>query len=66
MKNKVLRIEEVAKITTLSRSCIYLKINQGGFPPPRKMGGGRAICWLEKDIDDWLENLPVAEVSSNA
>ncbi len=54
MSHKVLRLPSVKEQTGLSRSTIYLRIKKGDFPKPISLGD-RAVGWLEKDIDDWLE-----------
>jgi len=53
MTNKILRLPEVKQQTGLSRSSIYLRISQGLFPSPIPLGG-RAVGWLESEIDEWI------------
>lgn len=48
-----LRLPEVIRRTGLGRSTIYLRVNNGTFPAPLKIGI-RAIAWLESDVDSWL------------
>ena len=50
----ILRIPEVKRYTGLSRSTIYLRIAEGTFPKPISLGG-RAVGWLEAEIQQWLE-----------
>ena len=52
---KFLRLPEVKDRTALSRSSIYLRISKGTFPKQIDLGGGRAIGWLESDIQQWIE-----------
>lgn len=52
-KIRINRLETVKEITGLSRSSIYLRISQGKFPKPISLGG-RAVGWLEQDIQGWL------------
>jgi prophage regulatory protein len=54
MAHKVLRLPAVKARTGLSRSTIYLRISEGAFPRPVKLGV-RAVGWLEAEIEDWLE-----------
>ena len=54
MSHKVLRLPSVKELTGLSRSTIYLRIKKDEFPKPISLGD-RAVGWLEKDIEDWLE-----------
>ena len=49
----ILRLPEVKKSTGLSRSTIYLRIAQGTFPKAVSLGG-RAVGWLEAEIQEWL------------
>ncbi|MCY4419639.1 MAG: AlpA family transcriptional regulator [Gammaproteobacteria bacterium] len=52
MPIRFLRLSDVMKRTALSRSSIYLRRSQGLFPEPIPLGG-RAVGWLESDIEDW-------------
>ena len=49
----ILRRKQVEKRTGLSRSTIYLRIQQGEFPKPVNLGA-RAVGWLENEIEAWL------------
>ena len=49
----VLRLPAVKKRTALSRSTIYLRMANNEFPKPISLGG-RAVGWLEQDIDEWI------------
>lgn len=50
---KLLRIEDVSNKTTLAKSTIWLKISQGNFIPPARIGG--ISVWKESDVDAWIE-----------
>ena len=50
----ILRLPDVKRSTGLSRSTIYLRITQGTFPKPVSLGG-RAVGWLEAEIQEWLQ-----------
>jgi prophage regulatory protein len=50
----ILRLPDVKRSTGLSRSTIYLRIAQGTFPKPVSLGG-RAVGWLEADVQQWLQ-----------
>ena len=54
MSNKMLRLPNVIELTGLSRSSIYLRMSKEEFPQSISLGG-RAIAWLEEDINQWLE-----------
>jgi len=51
----ILRLPSVKARTGLSRSTIYLRIKEGAFPKPVKLGA-RAVGWLESEIGDWLDH----------
>ena len=55
MVNTILRLPEVVKRTGLSRSTIYLKIDQGHFPRQIKLSE-RAMGWPSSVIDDWIQD----------
>lgn len=54
MSKKFIRLPEVKNKTGLSRSSIYLRMSNGEFPQSISLGG-RAIGWLESDVNQWLE-----------
>jgi len=49
----ILRLPTVKARTGLSRSTIYLRISEGSLPKPVSLGG-RAVGWIEAEVDDWL------------
>lgn len=53
MDDTILRLPTVKGRTGLSRSTIYLHIQEGLFPAPIKLGA-RAVGWLESDVNDWI------------
>lgn len=53
MVTRILRLPDVKARTGLSRSSIYLRMSEGAFPASISLGG-RAIGWLESEIDDWI------------
>ena len=60
----ILRRKQVEKRTGLSRSTIYLRIQEGTFPRPIKLGGARAVGWLENEINAWLaEHMAIRDKS---
>lgn len=50
----ILRLPVVKARTGLSRSTIYLRVSEGTFPRPVSLGG-RAVGWVESEIQRWLE-----------
>lgn len=53
MAHVILRLPEVKARTGLSRSSIYLRIANGDFPRSVSLGG-RAVGWVEADVERWL------------
>lgn len=54
MTHTILRLPDVKASTGLSRSTIYLRVAEGRFPKPIGLGG-RAVGWLEAEIQAWLQ-----------
>jgi prophage regulatory protein len=54
MTTYILRLPAVKARTGLSRSTIYLRIAAGSFPQPVPLGG-RAVGWVEAEVEAWLE-----------
>ena len=52
-KLSILKLKQVEGRTGLSRSSIYLRIQEGTFPRQVKLGA-RSVGWLENEIDAWL------------
>ena len=50
---RFLRLPEVVARTGLSRSTIYVRLDQGRFPRPVSLGG-RAVGWIEAEVDEWM------------
>ncbi len=55
MAYNILRLPAVKARTGLSRSTIYLRISEDRFPSPISLGG-RAVGWIEAEIQEWLED----------
>ena len=53
--NRVLRMTDVRIKTGLCQSTIHELVNRLVFPKPFKLvPGGRAVGWLESQIDQWI------------
>ena len=50
---RFLRLPEVMARTGLSRSTIYVRLEQGRFPRPVSLGA-RAVGWIEAEVDEWM------------
>jgi len=53
MSYKILRLPALKELTGLSRSTLYLRISKNEFPAPISLGG-RAVGWVEEDVENWL------------
>lgn len=49
----ILRLPEVMKLTGLSRSSIYAKIDEGDFPQQINLGA-RSVGWLASEVEAWI------------
>ena len=53
LRIRFLRLPEVLARTGLSRSTIYVRLEQGLFPRPVSLGV-RAVGWIESEVDEWI------------
>lgn len=60
--HRFLRLPQVKQMTGLSKSTIYDRVQQGGFPAPVKLGN-RAVGWVEQEIQHWIDQLIQARTS---
>jgi prophage regulatory protein len=51
--NNLMKLDDVIRLTTLSKSTIYKLIKSGKFPVPINLCG-RAIAFVTKEIFDWI------------
>jgi prophage regulatory protein len=51
---KLIRLPEVMDRVGLSRSTIYMYIQQGRFSKNIKLGT-RTVAWNSEEIDDWIQ-----------
>jgi prophage regulatory protein len=54
MATKILRLPAVLECTGLSRSTVYARAALGTFPKPISLGGGRAVGWLDSEVEEWI------------
>jgi len=55
MPNEIIKIYEVQKITTFSRSTIYRLSSKGKFPKPIKLSE-RSSGWIKQEVLDYLDS----------
>jgi prophage regulatory protein len=53
MKIQYQRMNNVAQVTSLSKSTIYREMNAGRFPKSIKLTES-TVAWLKSEVDDWL------------
>ena len=51
----ILRRKQAESRIGLSRSTIYARIAEGSLPHPVNLGGGRAVGWIESEINEWVQ-----------
>lgn len=55
LSTRILRMRENCQKTGLCQSTIHDLVTRGIFPKPFTLiPGGRAVGWLEHDIDQWI------------
>lgn len=54
---KILRFNEVRRITGLSRSSIWRLENEGRFPSRVNLGD-HSVGWYQSEIENWLSSRP--------
>jgi prophage regulatory protein len=54
--DQLLRINDVTKLTTLSKSCINLWVTQGRFPKPIPLSKTLKV-WRLKEVRLWTEKM---------
>jgi prophage regulatory protein len=51
---KFLRLPSVLERVPYSRPSLYRLVREGKFPRPIRLGGGKAVAWLESDVDAYM------------
>jgi prophage regulatory protein len=53
--NRLFRITDVAKLTSLAKSTIWLWVSQGKFPKPLSLSPTVKV-WRKSDVDAWIDS----------
>jgi len=53
MSKRLIPLSEVEVTVCLKKTAIYKRISEGSFPKQISRGGNR-VCWLESDIQNWV------------
>jgi prophage regulatory protein len=56
MQERLIRLNEVIRITGLSRSRIYQYISEDKFPDNVSLGG-RSVAWVESEVYRWVDSV---------
>lgn len=59
---KIMRLRQVEETTGLKKTAIYARITEGRFPQPVNLDG-KAVGWVESEIQDWLAERVAARPS---
>jgi prophage regulatory protein len=60
-EHKLIRIKDVIKLTSLSKSYIYQLSKENKFPKSVQIiAGGTAVAWVDSEIYNWI-NQRIAE-----
>lgn len=57
--NKLLRLPEVEATTGLKKSAIYVRVKDGSFPEPVRLGP-KSVAWRFDEVQQWILELPRA------
>jgi prophage regulatory protein len=52
--DRLLMMRQVREIVPYSRTHIYRLINAGTFPKPIKLQSNGRVCWLERDVHQFI------------
>lgn len=57
---KLIKLQTVLERCAVSRATLYRMIAAGTFPRPVSLTGGRAVAWLQHDIEAWISSRVLA------
>lgn len=60
--DNLLTLNEVMRVTYMSRSAIYRRMKGGQFPRPLQFSPN-VLRWKQTEVADWLDSLPRAGCS---
>lgn len=61
LKPAYLDLPGVCSYVALSESTLQKIVREGAFPRPRLLSG-RRVGWLTREVDEWSEARPVADL----
>lgn len=51
----ILRVPEVCRLLTCSRTTLWRMVKSGDFPEPLRIGK-RGIAWQRKAVEQWMDS----------
>lgn len=63
--DRLFKLNDVIRITTLSRSAIYRQMATGEFPPPIRVAP-QSVAWTGEALMQWADSRPVGKAWCNA
>ena len=60
---KLVKIQAVLERCAVSRATLYRMIEKGSFPRQKSLTGGRAVAWLESEVNEWIASRGPEEVA---
>ena len=61
MEQRLLRRNDVMRLTGLAKATIYRLMQRGDFPIPIKLGE-RAVAWRSDELDEWISSRERASI----
>jgi prophage regulatory protein len=61
-----IRKKEVMRRTGLPSSTLYDLMSRNLFPKSIKLAGGKAVAWLQQDVENWLKQCLEQSASQGA
>ena len=52
---QIVRLRATEAKTGIKKTKIYKLMRESKFPPCIRLGDGRAVGWLEEDLDRWIQ-----------
>lgn len=60
-EDRLIRLEEVRRLTGLGTSAIYGRMAKDEFPAPVLIGS-RHVAWRQSQVQSWIDSRPAARV----
>ena len=57
----LLRLPQVEATCGLKKSAIYIRIKEGTFPVPVRLGP-KSVAWRSDEVSQWVDSRPRAQV----